>query len=79
MKQELIIMSNTLRQVKDGDFLAFKECLNTFMNWYVRECDRICAISEAWIESEDDTLMSILSRGLSELQAQTKIVKEAEK
>lgn len=72
-------MSNTLRQVKDGDFLAFKECLNTFMNWYVRECDKIRAISEAWIESEDDTLISILSRGLSDLEAQTEIVKEADR
>lgn len=84
MKQELIIMSNsiptnTLRQVKDGDFLTFKGCLDTFMNWYMRECDKLREISEAWMESEDDTLITILSRGLSELQAQTEIVKEVDR
>ena len=70
---------NTMRQVKDGDFVAFKGCLDTFMNWYMRECDKLREISEAWIESEEDTLISVLSRGLSELQAQTEIIKEADR
>lgn len=72
-------MSNTLRQVKHGDFLAFEGCLITFMKWYRRECDRIRAISEAWTESEDETLVSILSGGLWDLEAQTEMMKEADR
>jgi len=72
-------MTTTFSKVTDGDFLSFKECLDTFMNWYRTNADRIRAISEAWIESEDDTLTSILSRGLSSLQAQTEIMLEADR
>ena len=68
----------TLSKVTDGDFLSFKECLDTFMNWYRMNSDRIRAISEAWLETEDDTITSILSRGLSSLQAQTEIMQEAD-
>ena len=62
-----------------ADFITFKECLDTYMNWYRMNLDRIRAISEAWHETEDDTLTSILSRGLSSLQAQTEIMLEADR
>lgn len=63
---------NTLCQVSDKDFLGFKICISTFMDWYVRNCDTICAISDAWIESEEDTVISILSRGLRSLIEETR-------
>ncbi len=53
--------------------------LKTFMNWYSSEHDRIREISEAWNESEGVMLWYILSHGLSELEAQTEIMKEADR
>lgn len=64
--------NNTLHQVTNNDFLGFKICISTFMDWYVRNCDTIREISDAWIESEEDTLVSILSRGLTDLVEETR-------
>ena len=61
------------------DFREFKICISTFMDWYVSNCDTIREMSEVWIESEEDTLLSILSCGLTELKTQTEIVKEADR
>lgn len=70
-------MTNTIRQVTDGDMLTFKSCLDTFIRWYVRNCDSITSISEVWGETDEDTLSSILSQGLISVADQTNIVKEA--
>ena len=72
-------MSNTLRKVTLGDMTSFKDCLSTFITWYQMNCEKIREIAEVWMESDDETLVSILSRGLSELQAQTETVKEADR
>lgn len=72
-------MTNTLRKVTEGDFLTFKECLYTFMNWYRSNCEKISEIAEVWMETEDDTLVSILSRGLTSMEQQTAIIKEADR
>lgn len=80
MKQELNIMSeNTLRHVKELDILGMKDAMDTFLNWYIRECDHIRQLSEIWIEDESDTIVSILSRGIASLDASTEIVKEADR
>ena len=70
---------NTLRHVKDLDMLGMKAAMDTFLNWYIRECDHIRQLSEVWIEDESDTIVSILSRCISSLDASTEIVKEADR
>ncbi len=72
-------MSNTPRKVTLGDMTSFKDCLSTFITWYQMNRDKIREIAEIWIESEDETLVSILSRGLTSLEQQTDIIKEADK
>ena len=72
-------MTDTLRKVTLGDMTTFKDCLSTFITWYQMNCDKIREIAEVWMESEDETLVSILSRGLTLEQQQTEIVKEADK
>ena len=72
-------MSNTLRKVTLGDMTSFKDCLSTFITWYQMNCEKLREIAEVWLESEDETLVSILSRGLTSLEQQTDIVKEADK
>ena len=70
-------MTNTLRQVTEGDMLTFKNCLNTFIRWYVRNCDAISNMAEVWEEPEDETVEFILSRGIIDVADQTNIIKEA--
>ena len=83
MKQELIIMSNsiptdnTLRQVRTLDLLGLKDAINQFIGWYVMNCETIREISEQMIESEDDVLSLIYTRGLLEAQEQGRIMSEA--
>lgn len=72
-------MTNTLRQVTDGDMLTFKSCLDTFIGWYVRNCENISKMAQVWGETEDDTLTSILSRGIIDVADQTAILQEANK
>lgn len=72
-------MTNTLRQVTDGDMLTFKNCLDVFIRWYVRNCDAISNMAEVWGEPEEDTLVSILSRGIIDVADQTSIIKEADR
>ena len=69
---------NTLCQVTNNDFLGFKICISTFMDWYVRNCDIICMICDTWLESEEDTISSILSRGLESLKVETMRIKESD-
>ena len=70
-------MTNTLRQVTEGDMLTFKNCLNTFIRVYVRNCDAISNMAEVWEEPEDETVEFILSRGIIDVADQTNIIKEA--
>lgn len=70
-------MSNTMRQVTLKDMTTFKDCLSTFISWYVFNVEKISRISEEWTETEDETLVSILSQGLTALEQQTDIIKEA--
>lgn len=70
-------MTNTLRQVTEGDMLTFKNCLDTFIRWYVRNCDAISNMAQIWGEPEEETLVSILSRGIIDVADQTNIIKEA--
>ena len=83
MKQELIIMSNsiptdnTLRQVRTLDLLGLKDAINQFIGWYVMNSEIIREISEQMIESEDDVLSLIYTRGLLEAQEQGRIMSEA--
>lgn len=70
---------NTLRHVKELDILGMKDAMDTFLNWYIQECDHITQLSEVWIEDESDTIVSILSRGIASLDASTEIVKEADR
>ena len=72
-------MSNTFRKVSYGDLIVFKDCLSTFINWYQVNCEKLTEMSKNWMESEDDTLISILSRGMTALEQQTDILKEADK
>ena len=84
MKQELIIIisnsiptDNTLRQVRTLDLLGLKDAINQFLGWYVMNCEIIREISEQMIESEDDVLSLIYTRGLLEAQEQGRIMSEA--
>ena len=72
-------MSSTLRQMTDGDFLTFKDCLGTFMNWYRTNCEKLKEMSEIWMETEDEVLVNILSRGLRNAESLTEIMKETDK
>lgn len=72
-------MSATLRQMTEGEFVTFKECLSTFVSWYRTNCEKIREMADVWRETEDDTLTSILSRGMTSLEQQTEIVKEADR
>ena len=71
-------MKSTFGQVKNGDFVAFKECLNTFISWYKLHADEMHQIAEAWNETEDDALVSILSYGIREAHIVSQIAEEAE-
>ena len=83
MKQELNIMTNsiptdnTLRQVRTFDLLGLKEAINQFIGWYVMNCEIIREISEQMIESEEDVISLIHTRGLLEAQEQGRIMSEA--
>lgn len=70
-------MSNTLRKVTFGDMLSFKDCLSTFITWYQMNCEIIREISEQMIESEEDVISLIHTRGLLEAQEQGRIMSEA--
>ena len=69
--------TNTMRQVTDGDMLTFKGCLDTFIGWYVRNCENLTKIAEVWGETEEESLSSILSQGIIAVTDQTNIIKEA--
>lgn len=71
-------MTNTLRQVATGDLTNFKSCLDTFIDWYVRNCEGISKMAEAWGEGEDDTLTSIFTAGIIKVAERTEIMKEAD-
>ena len=68
---------NTLRQVRTLDLVGFKDAINQFIGWYVMNCEIIREISEQMIESEDDVLSLIHTRGLLEAQEQGRIMSEA--
>jgi hypothetical protein len=72
-------MSNTFRKITYGDLFVFKECLCTFINWHQVNCEKLTVMSQNWMEHEDDTLISILSRGMTALEPQTDILKDADK
>ena len=68
---------NTLRQVRTLDLLGLKDAINQFIGWYVMNSEIIREISEQMIESEDDVLSLIYTRGLLEAQEQGRIMSEA--
>lgn len=68
---------NTLRQVRTLDLLGLKDAINQFIGWYVMNCEIIREISEQMIESEDDVLSLIYTRGLLEAKEQGRIMSEA--
>lgn len=70
---------NSLKQVKTGDWVELNNVMYTFMKWYRRECDNLREIADVWMESEDETIISILSAGLNELRIRTDLMKEADK
>ena len=69
---------NTLRQVKQTDHTWFKECVNTFIGWYFRNCQEITDLAEYFGEDDADTLTSVLSSGLREIQDRRDILMEAD-
>lgn len=68
---------NTLRQVRTLDLVCLKDAINQFIGWYVMNCEIIREISQQMIESEDDVLSLIYTRGLLEAQEQGRIMSEA--
>ena len=69
---------NTLMQVKQADGYWFRECLDTFIQWYFRNCQEITELAEYFGEDDDDTVTSILSSGLREIQDRRDILTEAD-
>lgn len=69
---------NTLRHVKQNDVTWFKECLDTFIGWYFRNCQEITDLGEYFGEDDADTLTSLLSSGLREIQNRRDMLMEAD-
>ena len=69
---------NTLRHVKQNDVTWFKECLDTFIGWYFRNCQEITDLGEYFGEDDADTLTSVLSSGLREIQNRRDMLMEAD-
>ena len=71
-------MSNSLRQVTGTDRMYLKRNMEVFFDWYIRNCEEIIDLAQYFGEEEDDTVTSILSTGLSEIQNRVEMMKEGD-
>lgn len=69
-------MSNTLRKVTTGDLMSLRECVDTVIAFYVRNCDKIALIADYFIESESGMFSEILNKGLAEMTERMDILRE---
>lgn len=69
-------MTNSLRKVTGEDLSVLKECINSFSNWYIQECEKVQEFSQFFEEYESDVIIGILSEGLREYQVRMDILKD---
>lgn len=69
-------MTNSLRKVTGEDLSVLKECLNSFANWYIQECEKVQEFALFFEEYESDVIIGILSEGLREYQVRMDILKD---
>ena len=69
-------MSNTLRKVTTGDLMPLRECVDTTIAFYVRNCDKITLLADYFIQSESGMFSEILNNGLAEMMKRMDILRE---
>ena len=74
----MIVSENTLRQVKQADQYWLRQCTDTFISWYFRNCGEITAISEYFGEDDVDAMLDILNNGLRSIQDRIEMMKEGD-
>ena len=70
---------NTLKQVRSDDLYWLKQILDTSINFYIRNCERITELAEIFGEDESDTWQGVLTRGLNSLEDSAELMKEAKR
>ena len=71
-------MSNSLRSVTGTDIMYLKRNMEVFFDWYIKNCEEIIDLAHYFGEEEDDTVSSILSSGLREIQDRRDILMEGD-
>ena len=71
-------MSNSLRSVTGTDMMYLKRNMEVFFDWYIKNCEEIIDLAQYFGEEEDDTVSSILSSGLREIQDRRDIMMEGD-
>ena len=72
-------MSNTMRQVSARDLASFKDSIGKFIHFYVVNADIISSLSDFFCETEDETILSIMSAGLREIQGRKVLLEDAKR
>ena len=72
-------MSSTFGKVSAKDLASFKDSLGTFIHFYVVNADIISSLSEFFCETEDETVLSVLSAGLREIQDRKVLLEDAKR
>ena len=72
-------MSNTFGKVSAKDLLSFKDSLGTFIHFYVVNSEHITELAEFFGETEDETVITILSIGLRGYRERMELLSDAKR
>lgn len=67
----------SLSKIKMKDYLLMKECMDTFLYWFIAHAADIERIADCLLESEEDVVTMILGNGLRKMEDAAEIASDA--